>query len=378
LDTSLLAQQPRFFVDATKGAAFANGFVTIQATLKLHAHSPDHRARTVYPFDFIPNARPTKFLAFLDGIFRDDADKAQKVALVQEFFGAARADIAPGFQQCVVGLGSGENGKTALCEIVSAAMPPGTVSSIPPQVFAKEYQRAQLAGKLLNSVSELPEADIVSSQDFKAIVSGDLINARQIYKEPFDFHPQAAHFFACNSLPHTNDITHGFWRRFILLTFNRNFKNDPERVKDIHKLIIAAELPLIVCWLLEGAARAITKGHYAIPASHEEALAEWRRTGNQIALFVEEELVPAEGTMPGKGSDWGKASALYSLYSEWVELNGHGRLSSVKFAARLADLGYPKKKTKAGWYYALKQPKVTDGDGAVTGFSPNSSPAKSN
>jgi putative DNA primase/helicase len=232
------------------------------------------------------------------------------------------------------------------------------VTHIPPQLFSDEYRRAQLAGKRLNVVGELPEADIMESEAFKAIVTGDPINARPIYAAPFDLTPQAGHYYSCNTLPGSNDLTFAYFRRFILLTFNRTFRpGDGTHVPDLDRVIVDAECAQIVCWLLEGAVRALAQGGYTIPASHEEELAEWKRTANQVSLYVSEACFPAKFQRPvdvdGCRHDWTRASALYANYSTWCEATGHKAMAANKFGSRLKQAGHVPEKTEKGSFYAL-------------------------
>ena len=74
------------------------------------------------------------------------------------------------------------------------------------------------------------------------------------------------------------DRTDGFWRRFVILTFNRSFKGDPNRDPNIAESILAAERPAIVSWFIDGAVRLLKARGYTIPPSHEAAAMEAQRT----------------------------------------------------------------------------------------------------
>jgi P4 family phage/plasmid primase-like protien len=350
--------RPGFFAEAPRGLAFANGFVSVSAEGigELRPHSPDNRARLGYAFAYERGPAPMRWLQFLDGVFRDDADKQEKILLVQEFFGASLVGIAPTFQRCFVALGDGENAKSKLGDIILAAMPAGSTCAIPPQAFEQEYRRAMLAGKRLNFVSELPEAEIIASESFKAIIDGSTITGRAIREAPFDFRPVAGHYYAANKLPGTNDQTHAFWRRFIVVTFNRCFEGDPARDPLVAEKIIAAELPAIVVWLLDGAARMLRQGEYTIPASHHEAIAKWRRGADQVALFLDERTTGSNEPRPSlEGpNDWTAASILYDEFVRWADRNRHRPMASNKFGTRMSDLKRAPHKTKRGAYYPVR------------------------
>jgi P4 family phage/plasmid primase-like protien len=341
--------QPGFFEAAEKGVAFADGFAVVsEKGVVLRPHAREHRARLTHPFPYPGNVPAMGHLKFLEALFRGDPDKHEKSALWQEFGGACLLGIATTYQRCIVGLGGGCNGKSAAADILRGVMPEGSTSAVPPQEFEQEYRRALLAGKRFNSVSELPEAEILHSESFKAVVSGDAITGRHIQQAPFTFRPTAGHLFAANHLPGTRDQTHGFWRRFLVLCFNRDFTGDPERNPHIADEILAAERPAIVAWLLEGAARLMRQRDYTVPPSHDAALAEWRRTADSVLLFVHavtEPCLVSEGTA---------AAALYAKFRAWSEQNGHRPMSSTKFGTRMKDHGLGAQHERGGNVYPLR------------------------
>ncbi len=167
--------QPGYFSATPAGLAFANGFVSVSQTgTEIASHSPVHRARHGFEFDYLRDSPIPLFLCFLDDLFRDDADKSDKIAALQEHAGASLLGVATIYQKCVICVGAGDGGMSTLAKIISGCFPPGTVQAVPPQEFREEYWRAMLAGTLLNVVAELPAANTLASEAFNAIVSCDL------------------------------------------------------------------------------------------------------------------------------------------------------------------------------------------------------------
>lgn len=326
-----------FFEGAAKGFAFRNGFVSVDACgAHLEPHHPDHRARVAMPFDFDPSASAPRFERFLDEVFEGDDDAAEKKQCIQEFTGACTLGIAPKLQKALVALGSGANGKSTLVEILLALFPAGAKSGIAPQDWEREYYRADLVGKRINAVAELPRADLMRSEAFKAIIAGDLIIGRPIRRSPVQFRPIAGHLFAANALPPVDDGSPAFWRRLVIMTFNRRFP-DCAQEKDLAQTIISTEMPGIAVWALAGAARLLIQGAhmtYTIPSSHQAALDEWRLRADQVAEFIAEKTVPT--TDPTRRTT---ASRLYAAYQRWAETNGHKPLASNKFGERVKALG---------------------------------------
>ena len=363
--------KPGFF-DGVNVIAFADCVVRLdeKSGLKVQPHARENRARAGYPFAYEPNALPRRFLAFLFDLFRDDTDRGEKECLVQEFYGACIIGNATRYQKALLGHGpAADNGKSTLSEMMSRCMPQGTTSSIAPQDWSHEYYRAALVGKHLNAVNELPEREIIASEAFKAIITGDPITGRIIRESPVTFRPTAGHAFFCNKLPGTSDQTDGFWRRFLVLTFNRSFQNDPARDPEMGAKL-QEERPLIVSWLLEGAARLVRERSYTVPSSHAAAMAAWRKNANPIALFVDAEL---RALRLDESTTFGLyATELYATYKRWAESNGHRAVASNTFGSRMRDLGHEPKKTNTGWRYlltpltALDRARVTDSAGLVT------------
>jgi putative DNA primase/helicase len=347
-----LVANPGFFAGAPPGIVFADAFVEVTASgCMQRSHSADHRARFAYPFAFMPNVVPALFVGFLADVFRDDADASDKARLLQEYLGVSLLGIAARYQRALVLFGPGANGKSVLTAIAEASMPPGACCAIPPQDWANEYRLAMLAGKRLNVVAELPEADIMGAEAFKSVISGDPMTGRHIRQAPFTLRPVAGHIFAGNRLPGTNDQTHGFWRRFLVVSFNRTFALH-EQTPKLAENLIATELPSIVSWCLEGAARVLAQGSYTIPASSAAAIEKWRKHADQVRAFIDEwtTTLPLDAEMRA----WTKASDVYRAYRAWASENGHRPLASNTFGQRMDAIKLGSAHTENGNKYPVR------------------------
>ena len=342
------------------GIAFADGFVTIgEYGPKNQPHDPANRARSGFEFKYEPDAEPRMFLKFLNDIFVDDADRREKIAFVQEFGGIALLGLGPQFQKCFVatssGVSNGQNGKSQLAEIFRGIMPHGSVSEVRPQDFENEYRRAMLAGKLMNIVGEMPEGDILDSTSFKSIITGDQIDGRHIRQSPFGFKPRAAHYYACNQPPGTSDFSRAFFRRFVFITFNRVFREGTaDHIPDIGRKIVRAERALIAAWFLTGASRAMTQGEYTkVPSSTNEIEA-WRKSVDQVAMFLADLAEKSKSPEPKGSHDWSGAARVYEGYKQWAHESGHKPLASNKFALRMELAGHAAVHTKKGNFYPVR------------------------
>lgn len=343
--------EPLFFDGAPDGISFRNGFLAVDLDrVELRPHAPENRARAGYDFDFEPDRHAPMWLRFLEDAFIGDDDAAEKVRYLQQFFGACLFGIATRYQRATFFYGKGNNAKSKLTEIIAASMPKGSTVACAPQLWGGEYNRAMLAGKLLNVVAELPTEDIVTADNFKQIISGEPMQARRIYEAPFDLRPKAGHVFAANALPRTNDSSDGFWRRIVLVTFNRTFAPGVAD-KVIDKRIVAAELPAIVSWMVAGAVDVMKAGALCEPPSSPNFVQQWRHEANPVSLFLEAATRPLPNHLPLSVGVSGES--LYRTYRQWCETNGHRPLANNNFSVKVAELGFPAKKTRQGMRYPL-------------------------
>ena len=335
------AARTGFFSDAPPGLAYANKvFVSITPNgVQKEKLGKQHKVRTVFNFDYDPKARSPEFQKFVNKLFEGDEDAQQKKDFLQEIFGASLARCATKLQRCALLIGDGGNGKDTLIEVLKDVFPPGTVAHSPPHRWKHEYARADLSGKWLNVVGELPEVELESSDTFKAIVSGSPVDARNPYGKFHTVTPEAGHIFALNTMLHTPDFSRGFFRRFGIVRFNRTFddqgdRNIPERMRQFR--------PAIAAWLLEGAARVLARGNYVLPTSHAKEAQDWRLQADQVAMYIESCCRVAEDE-----ATWVRADLLFQAYAEWARANEHRPVSSTKFGLRIKLLLKEKKLPEA-------------------------------
>jgi putative DNA primase/helicase len=333
-----LIADPEFFAEAPKGLVFANGFLRLRnETLALEPPSPDHRARFAYPFEFDRHATCLRWTEYLRTVWEGERDTEERIAALQEFVGAALFGCGPRYKTAMMLHGESDSGKSTCLDVVRGLFPAKAVTSISLHDFENEYRRAKLAGRLLNTVAEVPSEELIKSESFKAIIAGDQIEGRAIRQAPFDFTPLAAHLFAANTLPRVTDRSNAVWTRWLVLTFPRIFSREntgPNRATvGLAQKILATDVPGIVAWAVAGFERLVAnEGRYTRPASSTTALAQWRHDSNTVALFFDSEL---ELHPPSSM----RSSDLYAAYRIWCETNGFQKpLSHPTFGRELGNL----------------------------------------
>jgi P4 family phage/plasmid primase-like protien len=340
------AKRPGFFEKRTSGVAFSNGFVVVRdGSASIQPRSHHHRARHGFAFSYekdLPHLRLDQFFA---NLFAGASDAAERVSLLQEFIGACLIGEATIYQRCLVLYGSGGNGKSEVLRLFRELFPGRAVVAVPPQQWGERFQLPRLAGVLANLVDEMPDVDIEKSEQFKSVITGDPIHTERKHQEPFEMRPIAGHVFSGNNLPGTTDQSHGYWRRFMMCPFDQNLEAASCHKVNASRDVVDHELPAVAVWALEGAARLQRQEKYTTPATATAALAEWRKSSDSVACFIDERTETAGET---------GASMLYERYRFWCDENGHRAVSNKKFSGRMKALGREGTRTNKGTVYPVR------------------------
>lgn len=339
----IIAQDDAFFEEAKPGVSFRNDITLLfevgeEGKPKRMIHSPMHRIRSYFGFNLESQSECPNWKAFLVSVFQGDEDQEAKVKVLQEFIGAAMRGHATHYEKALLLLGTGRNGKSIFCEVVSQLFENG-LCAIDPQNLSDERKRVALDGARLNLVSDMSVRGFKDSGGWKQVVSGDPVSARRLYAEDFVFRPQAAHIYSCNDLPRSPDLTPGFYRRWLPISFNRTFtaEDSAPRKQLLDSLI--SELPGIAIWALKGSQKVMKRGGYLEPSSSGIILTEWSADNNMVQQFT----LTATTKCPDDKL-WTEAVVVYEAYKEWAKYNGHGQMSSTLFYSRMIKLGYARRK----------------------------------
>lgn len=273
-----------FFRNREHGVTFRNGFVNREG--RLAPYSPLQKSRFRLDFDYEPNGPVPNLLVntLLGGCWKELPDKDQLVQLLREALGVSLMGLAPTFQRAYLLYGGGENGKSQVLDIVSGLFPEEVRCSVAPQKLGEEYYAAQLPGKRINVQPEIPDRAFADSGPFKAGVSGDVMSGRHPAGRAFHFKAEAAFWFASNHLPHTKDLSHGFFRRWVLFPFPRPIPKS-EQIKDLGRKILEEESGAIASWAIASVPEVLRRGDYVIPPSCADLMGRWRGNVEPLSAF---------------------------------------------------------------------------------------------
>lgn len=316
-----------FFEAAPAGVAFRNAFVSVsKAGLEVVPHHPRQRATFMLAGEYTPGDPPEQLLGVLRYAWELDADCDEKIAFVQEWIGIALVGRAPEFGKILFLLGKSHTGKSVVTRCVAGLFPRDAVSAVPAHLFDEPYHAIKLAGARLNLDDDLISGEFIATGNFKKAVTGSgPITGRHPGERSTSFVPTAAHLIAGNESPIPQDKSDGFFRRWATLRFDR-VVSDAMRITGYAEQILAHERGAIAAWALEGAARALARGGYAVPKSCNEIVQEWKHDANPVQRFFDEALEPSPS--------WARIGDFYADYVTWSEKNGHKAVASNTFGKR--------------------------------------------
>lgn len=301
-----------------------NGMYSIDED-KLFDHAQEFYTTYMFPVTYGPEIVPIckRWLQFLE----ETIQTPEVIAQIQEFFGYCLTP-STAFEKCLLCLGPGADGKSTLLKILRALVGPKNCAAVNIEDLDDQFQRSSLYGKLLNISTEVG-SKAMESKIFKAIVSGDSIQAAFKHENSFEFEPTCKMAFAANRFPRVLDNSDGFFRKILPVQFKRQFLVGGDK----HLLdALKAELSGIFHWALIGRQRLWEQQEFTDCEETNRIMLDYRRSNNPVLCFAEDELEfgdPADPTYEVPKKD------LYSLYEAYCKEKGYQRFSEENFFREL-------------------------------------------
>lgn len=258
------------------------------------------------------------FNDFLKRVIEDE----DRILYLQELLGASlfgdsRYHVLPVFA------GSGANGKSTLLDVVSGIL--GDYSASMPENFLLDTSSsthpteiARLRGVRFAMASETRPDGKFNESRVKMLTGGDMLSARFMNQNFFDFKPTHTLFMAVNHLPAVKSGGDGFWRRLRKIDFRVTIPKDKQQ-ENFAQTIIEREGQGILHWMIEGAVR-VTEQGFTEPASVLLSTQEYRHEEDHIAKFLDERVIVAANGSVTK-------TTIFNAYREWCDANGEKPIS---------------------------------------------------
>jgi putative DNA primase/helicase len=282
---------------------------------------------------------PALWLAFLERIFKSNQN------LIDFMQRAVGYCLTGGIsERCFfICYGSGANGKTVFLETIRAILGDYSKRTPTETLLAKRSgaipnDLARLKGARFVTASESEEGRRLAESSIKDLTGGDVVTARFMRAEFFEFKPEFKLWLATNHKPVVKGTDDGVWSRIRLIPFEVTI---PEGERD-HKLLekLQAELPGILHWAVQGCLE-WQKNGLQPPKEVLAATSSYRREMDLVGDFIESCCIK-------KPQAKTPAREIYQAYCQWSDQNGEYTIAQRRFGSRLAERGFQKFKSTGG------------------------------
>ncbi|HIC90540.1 MAG TPA: hypothetical protein EYP21_00450 [Syntrophaceae bacterium] len=304
--------------------SFKNGvYDWIEDKLYSHKEVSDQRFMTQLPVNFNPKAKCTRIDRFLDEVMRPEDKKA-----LLQFIGYCLIPTTR-FEKAMMLVGDGANGKSTFLKTLIALIGKSNTSTLSLYDLSHRFRLAEIVGKLVNVFPDLPYKKIQDSSAFKAIVSGDPITAEKKYLKPFTFEPFTKLIFSTNKLPQIQDISHAFFRRWLIVQFPNTFEGDKKDPGLLSQLTTQHELEGLLLLAIEGLNSLYEAEDFAESQGMRDMREEYERMNNPVSVFIDERCNVGPDYKVGK-------VILYEDFKHFVSNEKLPLLSQIEFNKELS------------------------------------------
>ena len=299
-----------------------NGILDIKK-MKLTPHTKNNLSKILIPCNFtIPKSNDlekTLFYKYLKNSFtinnKIDYDNIQTVL---EMCAAAfiRKNID---EKSFIMLGSGHNGKSVCLDYLSAMLGKENVSHIPLQILSEDkFAAARLESKLANIFSDLEKNELKHTGIIKSLSSGEPIYVQNKNQQGFNLYPFSTLIFSTNRFPKVfNDQSNGFFRRWIIIKWLRDFEKDPQRDSNLKEKLLSnkKEIDIVFSNLMYIAKEIYKNNKFSHSKDWKIIQKMWNESADPVNDFIENYIIDSETSKTKRETYQFYKNTMYSLGS---------------------------------------------------------------
>jgi putative DNA primase/helicase len=321
-----------------------NGVINLRAG-SLRTKTQSEYITKQAPVTFNPDASCPKWLRFLDQVMDSNKDM---IEYLQRIVGYSLTGITTE-QQLFFLYGFGANGKSVFVNTIQDLLGDYAMQTPVSTLMTKNKGSvnndvARLRGARFVATTETEEHSKFNESEIKLLTGGDMITARFLKKEFFEFRPEFKLWISGNHKPVPGD-GYGIWRRLILIPFDVVIKE-----KDIDRELptkLRKELTGILNWAIKGCLKWQEDG-LKTPQKILNAIKEYKSEMDTVQNWIDDCWKPN----PNPRAEI-KASDLYKSYKYWAEENGeYYKMTQRALGQKLKERGVEKTRKSAGNYYS--------------------------
>lgn len=290
--------------------ACANGLLRIRDR-ELLPLTPEFFNLISVPYAYDRDATAPNWEQFLRQVWPDDQ---ASIDALQEWFGyvlSGRTDQ----QKIVLIVGPTRSGKGTIARVLAELVGRGNMAGPTLAGLGSNFGLSSLLGKPLAVISDARLSGKDGGQVVERLltISGeDTIDIDRKFRDPWTGKLPTRLMILSNELPNFGDSSGVIARRFVVLNMSVSWlgKEDTGLTGKL-----AAEMPGILNWALDGLARLEQGGHITQPPSSQESITTMQDTASPTSAFVRERCQTGPScTVP--------VDALWAVWKEWAEDNG--------------------------------------------------------
>ena len=306
-------------------------------------HAPADLITRQSPVMFDPFNEPTDFLAFLREIFAGDEEL---VGYIKRLCGyCLTASVSE--QAVFFFYGAGANGKSTLLNVLLHILGDYGAQVSTDVVMLRKHDAhpesvAQLWNRRLAVVQETESGRNLAEAQLKSLTGGDLVRARFMHKDSFQFKPTHKIVLCTNHKPILRGTDHAIRRRIHLVPFAVTIPEDRRDKNMTERLLVEAQA--IFGWMADGAFEWQEQG-LKPPASVVDATRSYFEEMDRVAAFLAEETAAGDPAYVRV-----RGGHLYAAYKAWCKGAGEEPVTQTAFGTTLAERGFPAVKVGGNVY----------------------------
>lgn len=320
-----------------------NGIIDLKVG-KIIDHKREHLISKNTGISCNLDSEPTLWIKFLKSIFSENEDV---IHYIQKAIGYSLTGSCK--EQCLFECtGNGSNGKSVMLNILMKILGSYAVNIQVETVLAGKSTNggnatpdiARLNGARFVRTNEPSEGSRFNEGLVKQMTGDNVMTARFLYGDLFEFEPEFKIWIACNNKIEIRGTDKGIWRRMRLIEFNKTFEGKNADLNLEDKL--TEELPEILGWAVKGCLMWQEEG-LEMPEDIKQATENYKQENDVIAKFLDSCVNKRTGSQE-------KASELYTAYKNWCKNGNEYCMTNTKFGIEMGKR-LEKKQVRGAMYY---------------------------
>jgi len=234
--------------------------------------------------------------------------------------------------------GGGRNGKSCFLKVLSKFLGSPNLCSTDLDLLVghnkSRFEIFKLYKKLACLLGETNFGILESSAILKKLTGSDLIGFEVKGKLPFDEYNYAKIIIASNSLPSSEDTSEGFYRRWVIIDFPKQFKEG----KDITETIPENEYSALSNKVMKILIKLLDKGEFTNQGTIQDRKNKYIMASNPLPFYIETHMYQ-------KPDGYIRYSEFYLKYTKFLTHNKRRIVSKKEFSKILTAEGYENRRT---------------------------------